>query len=300
MAPVAAAIRSLGGDWELLDLASIPRFASFTVGHDVGNGWSARIGRPGGGEVSSDEIDAIWWRRPRHYTLDPAFPAWEGELAFDQIHEGMVGVWSAMGARWVNHPWQDARASHKLAQLAVAHRLGVELPRTLVTTSGEEARRFLGDCSRRHVWKMLAPNPARSVPTQMVEVGPTGGMPQVERAPVLLQEYVEGVDLRVTVIGNEIFPAEIDARRTTSPNDFRPVFGSCRVGATTIPDALRAFILDAMSELGLAYAAFDFRRTGEGRDVFLEVNPAGQWLFIEQRTGQPISTTLARHLCRGD
>jgi glutathione synthase/RimK-type ligase-like ATP-grasp enzyme len=45
--------------------------------------------------------------------------------------------------------------------------------------------------------------------------------------------------------------------------------------------------------LGLVYAAIDLRLTPDGDHVFLEVNPAGQWLFIEQATGQPISEAIA-------
>lgn len=299
--PVVAEIRRLGGDWDVLDLARIPQFTSISVGHDVGRGWSARLGHPDGRELSSGAIEAIWWRRPRHYTLSPSVREQERDFAFDQVHEGMIGVWGAMKARWVNHPWRDSQATHKLSQLSVAYRLGFELPRTLVTTSREEARRFLGERrGARHVWKSLTPNPSRWLPTQMLDEAAADEIPSVDWAPVMFQEYVEGVDLRVTVIGGEVFAAEIDARATTSPHDFRPVYGACRVGATSISDASRALIMGAMSELGLTYAAFDFRRSEDGREVFLEVNPAGQWLFVEQRTGQPIAAALARHLCDGD
>jgi glutathione synthase/RimK-type ligase-like ATP-grasp enzyme len=54
-----------------------------------------------------------------------------------------------------------------------------------------------------------------------------------------------------------------------------------------------------MHRLGLVYGAIDVRLTPEGRYVFLEVNPAGQWLFIEHATGQPISAELASRLVAG-
>ena len=53
-----------------------------------------------------------------------------------------------------------------------------------------------------------------------------------------------------------------------------------------------------MARLGLIYGAIDLRQTPAGDYVFLEVNPAGQWLFVEQRTGQPISEAISASLCR--
>jgi hypothetical protein len=49
-----------------------------------------------------------------------------------------------------------------------------------------------------------------------------------------------------------------------------------------------------MKRLGLAYGAVDMRRTPDGDYVFLEINPSGQWLFVEQGSGQGITAALAR------
>ena len=40
------------------------------------------------------------------------------------------------------------------------------------------------------------------------------------------------------------------------------------------------------------------RRTPDGDHVFLEVNTAGEFLFVEERTAQPIARTLAELLAR--
>ena len=50
------------------------------------------------------------------------------------------------------------------------------------------------------------------------------------------------------------------------------------------------------AEEGSHMGAVDFRVTPEGEHVFLEVNPAGQFLFIENATGMKIADTLAGHL----
>ena len=53
-----------------------------------------------------------------------------------------------------------------------------------------------------------------------------------------------------------------------------------------------------MERLGLVYGAIDLRRTPEGDHVFLEVNTAGEFLFVEERTGQPIARAIAEWLTR--
>jgi len=52
-------------------------------------------------------------------------------------------------------------------------------------------------------------------------------------------------------------------------------------------------LLRLLKHAGLRYGAIDMRRTPDGRYVFLEVNPAGQWRFVEEVTGQPITAAMA-------
>ncbi|MEZ4456069.1 MAG: hypothetical protein R2882_05895 [Gemmatimonadales bacterium] len=66
-----------------------------------------------------------------------------------------------------------------------------------------------------------------------------------------------------------------------------------------LPLEVQERILLLMRRLGLEYGAIDFRLTPEGEYVFLEINPAGQFLYIEQATGLPIAAALAGHLARG-
>jgi glutathione synthase/RimK-type ligase-like ATP-grasp enzyme len=55
-------------------------------------------------------------------------------------------------------------------------------------------------------------------------------------------------------------------------------------------------ILTLQRRLGLIYSAFDLVRTPQGEYVFLETNPFGQWLWIEDLTGLPISKAIADFL----
>ncbi len=54
-----------------------------------------------------------------------------------------------------------------------------------------------------------------------------------------------------------------------------------------------------MRRLGLAYCSADFRLLPDGGVVFLDLNPGGQYLFVEIRAGLPVSAALARLLLAG-
>ena len=64
----------------------------------------------------------------------------------------------------------------------------------------------------------------------------------------------------------------------------------------SVPAEVEDGLLRLLKSVGLRYGAIDMRRTPDGRHVFLEVNPAGQWLFVEEVTGQPITAAMARLL----
>ena len=49
----------------------------------------------------------------------------------------------------------------------------------------------------------------------------------------------------------------------------------------------------------LEYGAIDMRLTPEGESIFLEVNPAGQFLYVEMATGMKIAAASAEHLAQG-
>jgi glutathione synthase/RimK-type ligase-like ATP-grasp enzyme len=72
-----------------------------------------------------------------------------------------------------------------------------------------------------------------------------------------------------------------------------------RYVAHQLPHDVVGKLLALMQRLGLVYGAIDLRLTADGRYVFLEINPAGQFLYVEEQTGQRISDALAARLATG-
>lgn len=295
-APVMEAVARLGWRCVMLDLATLPCQArlDFSAGRRV-NG--ARFTGVDGASVDAAQIGAVWWRRPRPYVPDAGLSPPAAAYAIAQVHAMLSGVWGSLRAGWMNDPWRNERAGHKPVQLAAAEAAGLEVPPTLITWDPAEARAFLEELGERPViQKPLQPTEASWRPTRLVTEADRRRLDDLRFAPAIIQAYVPGTDIRVTAAGGRLFATAIDARETSSPQDFRPAYAQSRVEPCELPAEVARGVRALLDALGLRYAALDFRRTEEGQHLFLEANPAGQWLFLEERTGQRITQGVAEAL----
>ena len=235
-----------------------------------------------------------WWRRIRPYGVDPALQAEsERSFALSETAQAVGGMLDALPCAWVNPRAADEAAHRKPYPLHIARSLGLPVPRTLVTNRPDDARAFVEALGLgRVVFKsLLASWDWRE--TRLVEAADLDRLDSVRFAPVIFQEYVPGVDVRATVVGEQVFAAEIDATGTSYPVDMRVVVGEALVRPVQLPTEVVDGLLSLMKRLDLVYGAIDLRRDATGRHVFLEVNPAGLWRFAEQLTGLPITAAVA-------
>lgn len=217
----------------------------------------------------------------------------------------LVGMLLASPARFMSAPPAVWAAENKLYQLESARRLGLPIPRTIVTNSPKAIRAAFSEFGGQMIIK-----PAKS---GYVDYGPEQHaiftnrfleehLDRVDSArlcPAIYQELLhKECDVRVTVVGRKIFVAEIDSqgdpaaridwRHTTNPNlPHRP---------GRLPPEIEAGVLALMSSLGLTFGAIDLVKTTDGDYRFLEVNPNGQWLWIEDQLGFDISSEVAEWL----
>ncbi|MFF2372368.1 MvdC/MvdD family ATP grasp protein [Agromyces sp. NPDC058110] len=300
----AAVVELLLGDGRevvLLDAGTLGTSSSLELGYDRSGASTVRLVNESG-EFDLAAARGGWWRRLRAVEADPSIvdPAALG-FVYSETAEVFDGVVAALAADWINPPAADARAHHKPLQWSVASAVGLALPRTVVTRSPESARAFVAELGTgRVITKAFLARADAWRETHLLEASDVDRLDQVRFAPTILQEYVPGVDLRVTMIDGEPYAAEIDATGTSLPSDMRMVLDEAEVRAFDLPDAVVTALRRLMAELGLVYGAIDLRRTPDGEYVFFEVNPAGLWLFAEQRTGLPITAAVADALARRD
>jgi glutathione synthase/RimK-type ligase-like ATP-grasp enzyme len=297
---VITALAECGAQVELLDLADYPGKLTLTLAFGGGKR-RFQLRRPGEGELDLEAVRAVWWRRPSAFVLpetlrDPA----HRRLALSEASTAFHGAYESLNALWINPPARDAVASHKPYQLALAQGLGLEIPQTVMTSDPEEARAFWRECDGDVIYKQFIALPeAWSETRKLGEAETKVTDAAIRLAPVIFQRRVEAVaDLRVTIIDDEVFAAAVDVRDLAYDVDVRMNLEAKHV-AHDLPDDVAEQLRAMMRRLGLVYGAIDLRLTEDGRYVFLEINPAGQFLYVEQSTGQPITAALAARLATG-
>lgn len=290
-------LRQAGRDVVQIDLADFPvrRSLSCTWSNDGAPRFLIEHDQR---EVDLADAGAVWWRRVNGFSIDPAIGAGEHQaFAHNETTQAVYGMLDSLTCPWVNPREADAAAHHKPYQWTIARELGLKLPQTLVTSRADNARAFIENLRpKRVVFKAFLASINEWRETRVIEDEDLKRLDLVRYAPVIFQEYVPGVDLRITVIGEKIFAAEIDVRNTSYEFDMRMVVGEGSVRAVKLPRGIETKLLALQRRLNLVYGAIDMRRNDRGEYVFLEVNPAGQWLFVEQRTGLAIAEAMAEHL----
>lgn len=299
-AKVVAQLAATGREVVQIDLADFPSRRAVEFGWSGAGAPSFRMAHEGR-LVDLADARAVWWRRVTDFVIDPALSRQgeHGAFAHSETSQAMYGMLDSLGCPWMNPREADAAAHHKPYQWTVAQAVGLRLPPTLVTTDPVAARTFI-DAMRpaKVVFKAFLASIREWRETRLVEQEDLDRLELVRFAPVIFQAYVPGVDLRITMVGDDIHAAEIDARNTSYEVDMRMVVGEAKLRAVTLPAGLQDRLRQLQRRLGLVYGAIDMRRTEEGEYLFLEVNPAGQWLFVEERCGLPITQAVADYLCR--
>ena len=293
---VMQALAAQGCAAELLDLSDFPASIALTMDY-AGTERRFRLTRRAGGTLDLSGIGAVWWRRPQAF----GFPAEMKDeaarrFAWSETATVFQGLYRSLDARWINVPSHDETAGHKPYQLTVAQDVGLEIPPTLITSDPEAARAFWRANPGEVIQKQFLAMPETWRETRRLTEADEAHAAAIALTPVLFQRHVPAVaDLRVIVIGGNLFAGGVDVRDAEYPQDVR-MNRNVRYAPHDLPDDVVAKIHALMHRLGLVYGALDFRLTPEGQYVFLEINPAGQFLYIENDTGQPIAAALAREL----
>lgn len=284
---------------ELLDLSEFPQRLALSMAFQNGRRCFS-LDRPKHGRLDFSEVRSAWWRRPQAFQFpNSVIERSHQRLAFSETGTAFQGLYQSMDALWINQPIRDQAANHKPWQLAMAQDTGLEIPRTLMTSDPDAARAFWAECDGDVIYKQFLALPDAWSETRRVGPQEEALAESIRLCPVIFQRRVAAVaDLRVTIIGDVVFAAASKVEELEYDVDVR-VNLSARYEVHTLPDDVERLLLALMRRLGLVYGAIDLRLTKDGRYVFLEVNPAGQFLYIEEATRQPIAAALAAHLVEG-
>ena len=254
--------------------------------------------------ISGKDVKAVWYRRNVAPKLPEQLTPGTLEFCERETRAFLEGALTALPTqRWLSSPQAIWQSEHKPYQLAVASQLGFTLPPTIVTNDPKAAWDFAQ--GRWLVAKAVSSgyiagsDGNRAIFTSAVDTDEMEDLSGLALAPVIFQEKIEkSSDIRVTVVGGEVFAAEILSQgRESSKVDWRATDDPNLEHRThELPLTLAQRCRDLVSHLGLSFGAIDFGLKPDGTYVFFEINPNGEWLWIEDRLGMPIAKTIAAWL----
>lgn len=258
----------------------------------------------------STDIKSIWYRRPNRLNSPIKDPI-QRKYAEMEMNQFLEGLWSATIGEvfWLSNPVHLERARKKVLQLKIARELGFTIPRTIITNDPEQVTGFFESCDERIIFKAIHhemldyKDTSFNIQTTLIGREHLAQLGLVKKQPSLFQEFIDKeYELRVTVVGDEIFPVKIDSQEySETAVDWRnPDFiQKLRYTPVSLPKDIVDRCHSMLKMLGLEFGAFDFAVDKHDICYFLEVNPNGQWYWLEDLTGVLISDAIVAILARG-
>ncbi len=260
---------------------------------------------PPGSEI--EQSRSIWYRRVRAPSKPPHMDQGTYEFCVRESRTALMGAVLLGSHRIMSDPTRVSAAENKPYQLHLAKTVGLSIPSTLVTNSPAAVR----EAYHRFGGRMIV-KPAKSgyvelegeghaIYTSQVLAQHLEEIDSARWSAAIYQPLLEkACDVRVTVVGDRVLTAEIDSqvdpearvdwRHTVDPNLPH------RKGQ--LPASVEAAVRDLVRRLGLAFGAIDFIRTPADEYVFLEINPNGQWLWLDDKVQLGITQSIASWLAQ--
>lgn len=239
------------------------------------------------------DVSCVWLRRPKAIDVS-AIDAGERVHASTEWGEALEGFLSQLPERlWINHPSRNARASHKIAQLRNARRAGLRVPPTLVTQDADEAKAFLASHAGRIIAKPLyAGYIERNVAEEDTSIYTSRVAPEhlerrelLRRCPTLFQGEIEKqFDVRVCYVDGRLRCVRMDRQDSAGRQILdirRDNMAGVRYTLIEPPEDVAAALRRLLEQYSLRFAAIDFAVGTDGAWVFFEINPNGQWAWLD-------------------
>lgn len=260
--------------------------------------WALADGEPMGTPTS------IWYRRLRTPSKPDGMDEGIYTFCLQENRAALLGSLLGLTGRWMSHPTAVWQAEFKPFQLSTAVELDLNIPRTVITNDPSTIRRAYREFSQMIVKPVRSGHIVQNgqeyaVFTSQVLEQHLEDLEEAKWSPAIYQALVPKLfDLRVTIVGTKIFTVAIDSqsnpaatvdwRQTSDPNLPHYPF--------VLPKEIAEKLLRLMNSLRLSFAGIDMIQTVDGRYVFLEMNPSGQWLWLDDMLHLGISDAVAEWL----
>lgn len=268
--------------------------------------------------LSSSEVKSVWERRPH----SPIIPGLKNKKIKSVVEDEVVEL-----SKWLRHFFINCRTigssvwdrpnESKLRQMDVASRVievlhsEIKIPLTLLTNSKIDLDQFAKVVNVAVVKPIAADglelDDKLEIPFTSRQVTPENlniiSEEDLKLCPTLVQEYIEKeYELRITAISQNILCCKIDSQKLPKGNgreDWREGYDHGLSEAEEwieCPKEIEKFISLYLQKMNLNFGCFDFIKAKNEHYFFLECNPNGQWMWLEEDLGMPISESIANFL----
>lgn len=251
------------------------------------------------------DINVAWYIRESGENTEEADASLEKRFAENESRRAFLSFVSVLDCKWVNRKENIVRvSSNKLYQQQIAQRCGLKTPQTIISNDPESVMTFSSEkngllLKTLGYMKLDAAGNDFLYSERFSHEELLSSPDAIRACPVFAQQYVEKrYEYRVMIVGSQILTCRIDSQASPmTMTDWRHYdFDNVEHIRAELPIEVQRRLLHFMRETELNYGAIDLIETPAGEYVFLEVNPCGQWGWIEHYAGLPIPQAVANML----
>lgn len=170
--------------------------------------------------INLSRINAILYRRPVPPVPDKSISNESiRKFCIDESYDFIRGLWLSIDGFWISSPESIRKAEHKIYQLSFAQKCGFLIPKTIITNTPNDLKRFIETTEQRIIIKPLYSGFIKEeqdeplmIYTTIIDKTDINEIENISYAPSIFQEYIDKeFDVRVTIVGNTVFSARIDS-----------------------------------------------------------------------------------------
>jgi glutathione synthase/RimK-type ligase-like ATP-grasp enzyme len=252
------------------------------------------------------KIKSVYYRRPILPNIK-GNDLTKGEESFilNEVTYCLEGLYKVLkNAFWISPVFAIREAESKIHQLQVAKELGFIIPPSLITNEKGIAEEFIDEFE-----SIIKPIKTGFIEDEGNEkiifttlLNDKSQLERIKNSPTYFQKFInKTADLRVTVIGNKVFPAQILSQEYNETKiDWRKAERiKLKYEKIELSQTLTDLCIKLTKKLGLNFGAIDFVKDDMGNFIFLEINPNGQWAWIEKQLNYSLSYEISKLLIDG-
>lgn len=248
-----------------------------------------------------ENYSSVWFRRTKLPIMENLKPEIQLYLA-EEYYTFLKNIFSVLDCKWLSNPFEVYKAENKLLQLKEALELGFNIPDTIITNSRELLLKFYKKNNKRVIIKPLSQskivenNSTSFLFSNILKEEHILNLAEYDLTPCIYQELIEkNIELRITVVGDKVFAAATNSQEKINTKiDWRredSIFYEFKIS-----NEIEQLCIKLVKNLNLKFGAIDMIIDKKGNYIFLEINPNGQWAWIETQTNLPISEAIINEL----